>query len=260
MMNQWMKRQLNRKWISDLMFCGLMAIALSACRFGNYSDSPTQVNGVSITHSEYFFTQVATFHTYVYWKDAANPSPSPYQNLNAPLVSVPSDLLDLFTNPVSWNTLSDSQQFFWDVYQSQNPWVVHTDSTGKITTPNNFSPGPDSNTYAQFYHNANCITQIEVDQGGQLDRTHPGAMRLPGASTQTQISGHLSYDFLMFQSIVGDCADDLTELAACYQNGAGCDADQLSRAKMFSLFVDTGTLDIHNAAKIIALAYTVHFE
>ena len=97
-------------------------------------------------------------------------------------------------------------------------------------------------------------------QEGNLDRTSPGTTLLQGAHAPKPVSGHLKMDITVLQAFSGDCADDMTELAACYQNGTGCDADQLARAQLFSLYVQTGALDIHNASKINGLVYIVHLE
>ena len=243
----------NQNWIRKFVVLSGFLLAFSGCRFGNYADSPTQINSTDITHSELFFTAVTGFETYVFFNDGTSAS-----NTSSPLVSVPYDLLSVFTNPVYWDTYADANntQFFWDNAQSANPLVTLADASGQINTETDTPTSP-----TQFYSNANCLTQIKQMQQGSFDRTTPGQTILPGTTNYTAVSGHLKLDVTTIQSISGTCSDDLQELANCYQNGTGCDSDQLTRAQMFDLFVNgSHILNIQDASKIIGLAYIVHFE
>jgi hypothetical protein len=242
------------EWLSRTLMLSLIGLTLSACRFGNHSDSVVAPAQESIQSSELFFTAATNFQTYAYFSDQQNP----VANQNAPLVSVPSQLLDVFTNPVYWDTLNDpgQTQFFWDVNQAANPWVTRADAAGMINAESDYP----SNGGEQFYHNRACLTQVKTLQEGGFNRKVPGSFLISGHNQMSHVSGHLTLDITFIQVFSGDCADDLTELANCFANGAGCDADQLSRAKIFSLYTQTGALDIKRASKLIGLAYVVHFE
>jgi hypothetical protein len=243
-----MKNQISiRKVVCTLGFF----LSLSGCRFGNYADSPTQINQSDITSSELFFTNVTGFETYVFLNDGTSAA-----NTNSPLEAVPSDLLSVFTNPVFLVTDVNQNQYFWDNAQSANPIQTLANAAGQINVE---MDTPDSPT--QFYQNPDCLTQIIQTQQGALNRTAPGTTVLPGTVVNTPVAGHLQLDVTVLQTFTGTCSDDLQELANCFQDGTGCDSDQLSRAQMFDLFVrGTQVLNIQNAAKITKLAYIVHFE
>jgi len=207
-----------------------------------------------ITHSELFFTAVTQFETLVNFSDGIQPT----GNANSPLIAIPASILSVFTSPVYWNTYNDGKQtqFFWDKNQSANPWITQADASGQINTVQFETDSP-----VQFYQNPNCLTQVKLYQQGNFDRSAPGTTLLPGATSQSPVSGRLILDVIWAQTFQGDCAGDLQTLANCYKDGSNCDSDQISRAQLFELFV-TGTqaLDLNQASKIIGLAYDVHFE
>ena len=230
----------------------LLITIFSGCRLGNHSDSPTQINAGSITHSELFATKVNTFETFAYYSDGTFTA-----NHSAALVQVPTEVLGVFTNPVYWNTYQDTEstQFFWDHGKSSTPFVTFADASGQINVTNRAS------TPIKLYQNPNCLTQTQYVQSGGFDRSTPTTTTLPGASATSTVSGRLTLDLTHLQVFQGDCAAELQTLAQCYTNGTGCDADQLSRAKLFDLFVGgTSVLNIQGAPTIIGLAYIVHFE
>jgi hypothetical protein len=241
----------NQTSIQKAVFTVGFFLSLSGCRFGNYADSPTQINQSDIVQSELFFTNVTGFETYVFFSDgtsAVNPS--------SPTEAIPNDLLSVFTNPVYLDTDVNQNQYFWDTSQNANPLQTLVNTSGQINVE---MDTPDSPT--QFYQNPDCLTQIIQTQQGAVNRTAPGTTVLPGTAVNTPVAGHLQLDVTVLQTFTGTCSDDLQELANCFQNGTGCDSDQLSRAQMFDLFVrGTQVLNIQNAAKITKLAYIVHFE
>ena len=71
----------------------ILTMALSACRFGNYSESPKAPEKFSSI--EMFRTQARNFQTYVMLNDG-----SENQNANTPLSAIPESLLDNFTDPL----------------------------------------------------------------------------------------------------------------------------------------------------------------
>ena len=234
-----------------MLLLGICATSFSGCRFGNHADTASQNSKIHLLKSELFFTEAKTFQTFIFYDDNTHSV-----NQNSPLVAIPSDILDLFSNPVYWQTLDDpgQTQYFWDSRQKNYPWITLADSTGKIKTADTSAPG-------KFYRNPNCVSQIQTLQDGKLDRTVPGTSVLPGDNKPSKVSGHLVLDITRVEALSGDCVDDLKELANCFKDGTGCDANQLSRAKLFNLFVNgTGVLNIQDAARIIGLAYIVHFE
>lgn len=230
----------------------MMILVLAGCRLGNHADAPTQPNQGSIVHSELFATTVSHFKTYAYYSDNTYSS-----NQNANLVKVPTEILSVFTNPVYWNTYQDTEQtqFFWDNARSTLPFVTAADASGQIHAETTAS------SPIKLYQNPTCLTQTQTLQQGGFDRSHPTATTLAGATSASVVSGRLQLDVTRIQVFQGDCAADLQTLANCYSNGSGCDADQLSRAKLFDLYVaGTGVLNIQDATRIIGLAYIVHFE
>ncbi len=110
--------------------------------------------------------------------------------------------------------------------------------------------------------NSICRTQLQVVQEGRLDRSAPGSALLTGNTSRSSVSGKLRLAYTFVRALDGDCADSLRELAACYQNGAGCSSEQLAEAHaLFDLYVrGTGVLKIEDAAKIKGLAYIVRFD
>ena len=238
--------------MNRLFLLALLVTSLSGCRFGNHSDSPTQTNAGSITHSELFSTTVRSFETFAYYSDNTYT-----HNSSANIAQVPNDVLTVFTSTVYWDTYQDSDttQFFWDNAKKAAPFLTFADAAGQINVSN------PATTAVKLYQNPNCLTQTQFTQTGSFDRTNPSTSMLPGETASSVVSGRLNLDLTHLQIFQGDCAADLQTLAQCNTNGTGCDADQLSRAKLFDLFVGgTSVLNIQDAPSIIGLAYIVHFN
>ncbi len=83
------KNVIYRSWIVGM----ILTLALSSCRFGNYSESPKAPEKFSSI--EMFRTQARGFQTYVQLNDGT-------ENLNdsTPLSAIPDSLLDNFTDPL----------------------------------------------------------------------------------------------------------------------------------------------------------------
>jgi hypothetical protein len=158
----------NQNIISRLLLCGTVLLSMTACRFGNHSDSPTQINKTTISNSELYFTSLTKFETKVYFNDNTVVS-----NSNSPLVAAPSSLLEVFTNPVYWLTLNDGTQYFWDNQGASYPLQTLADASGRIQT-SEYNPPTG---VATFYKNPNCVTLIETLQDGTFDRTAPAQHR-----------------------------------------------------------------------------------
>jgi hypothetical protein len=227
----------NQKYNLGLIFSVFMMIAFSGCRFGNHEDPNVNLN--NITNSELFFTQVKTFQTEADFSDTTFS-----QNTAASLIDVPTDLLDVFTSTVYWDTYDQSAAVF----------PTDVDASGQINTEMDSTP-------TTLYLDPSCQTYTQTFQVGNLDRTAPGTTILPGDTTATPVAGHLNLTVTWQQQFAGNCAADLQTLANCYQNSANCTTDELSRAKMFDLFVaQTSALNITNASKLITLVYVAHFD
>ena len=235
---------------SAVLFCTL-ALLLSSCRFGNYSEAPKYNGKSQFKNSELFFSEIKKFETFIFYADGTSAT-----NSNSPFVEIPTHLLDVFTNPLYWYTLDDAKQtqIFMDSYQSVYE-QTRVDAAGKIDLEIDSDITP-------LISNSICRTQLQVLQQGSLDRTSPGSALLTGASSRVTISGKLKLSYTSIRALAGDCADSLRELATCYQNGTGCTSEQLAEAHaLFDLYVrGTGVLKIEDAYKIKGLAYIVHFD
>ncbi|MBS1959952.1 MAG: hypothetical protein JST80_10800 [Bdellovibrionales bacterium] len=227
-----------------LGYC-LLVISASGCRFGNYAE-PTQSQYRSI---DLYFTQARTFETAVtYTNNTGN------QNNNAPLISIPSNIRNTFTNPVYFIVPKDL---------TQSPMFVGMNQTNYLSTTikDDGTIGEGYSTLpTQFWSSPDCQTWISVAQAGSFDDTHGGTVTF-GDGSKSPVKGSLSLDFYYSRELAGDCAGDLQRLATCYANGAGCDTDELNAAStLFDTWVRTGILNMTDATRIKKLEYLVHFE
>ncbi len=227
---------------------------LSACRFGNYSESGKNLNPATFKSAELFSTEVKQLEMAAIYEDGTGIMTS-----DAPLIAVPVSLLATFSNPVYWLVPTDptkNNQLFADSSLTYSKATI-VDDNGHIDPKNAVL----STDVYKFWHNPNCATQIVETQEGDLDRTTPGTVVLPDGS-RDQAAGHLKIKITHTQVWDGDCSDDLQELANCYQDGTGCNNTQLETAhQVFDEYVNqTGFLDIKKASQVRGLEYIVHFE
>lgn len=238
--------------IRPLLLClTALSFLATSCRFGNHSDAPTFTGKSQFKNTELFFSEIRKFETFAFYTDGTNST-----NATAPLVSIPSHLLNTFTNPVYWTTIDDKNQtqIFMDNYQTEFEQTL-VDASGNIKIEIDSAISP-------LISNSICRTQLQNIQEGSLDRTAPGTALLTGNPTRVAVAGKLKLSYTSIRALEGDCADSLRELANCYQNGTGCTNEQLTEAHaLFDLYVrGTGVLKIEDAYKLKGLAYIVHFD
>jgi hypothetical protein len=235
----------------------ILTMVLSACRFGNYSESPKAPEKFSSI--EMFRTQPRTFLTYVQLNDG-----SENMNESTPLSAIPESLLDNFTDPlyIAQPISTPGVKLFIGARQSDcfyNPddsscigTIVEVDGTIAVET---------SSPFSQFGSNPSCKMNLQMRQNGALDRSRPGTITYSDGSVG-RISGDLQLDFAMIRTFQGDCSGILTVLAACYTSGVGCTNEELYWAnQLFGLYArQSGVLRMEDAARIKVLAYNVRFE
>ena len=247
------KNAIHRSWIVAM----ILTLALSACRFGNYSESPKAPEKFSSI--EMFRTQARGFQTYVQLTDGT-------ENLNesTPLSAIPDTLLDNFTDPlyIAQPISTPGVKLFIGSRQTDcfyNPedsscigTIVEADGTIAVET---------SSPLSQFGSNPSCKMNLQMRQNGTLDRSRPGSITYSDG-TVGKISGDLLLDFTMIRTFQGDCSGILRVLAECYTNGVGCSNDELYWAnQLFGLYArQSGVLRMEDASRIKVLAYMVRFE
>lgn len=239
---------------------------LSGCRFGNHSESAKPIVNPSIYQSiEFFFTKPKSFQTKVILNSIGGPDMVVHSNTNAPLSYIPASVLNVMTDPVYFATYKDPSRYpiFRDYRDSVSlPTLLDAEGNISFQYPNeNTEP-----TTRVLLSNPNCLTQWEVLESGGFDRSKPGQIQYEDG-TLAPVAGNVSLTYTFSQVIVsvdGDnnCDADLTYLANCYKDGAGCSADDLYDARsLFDLYVkQTGVLNIDDAAKLKAMEYIIHYE
>ncbi len=245
-----------------VVFTALLTASFG-CRFGNYSEPPKPLARENDYQSiELFFTNVKNFTTKVALNSLDGPDRVIQSNTNAPLSSIPSSILNVMTDPVYFAVPSNPKYLpiFRD-YRDTTSLTTQLDSSGNISLHYIPSDGPFI-----FWDNPNCITTFEINQTGTLDRSNPGQIQYENGTIVT-VAGNVSmtYSFTrIIESINGstNCDNDLSRLASCYENGAGCSSEELSASRsLFDLYIrQTGVLNIQDATKIKALEYVVQYE
>ena len=232
-------------------------MSLAGCRFGNYSEPP---KGTSrFTSIELFRTLPLKFETFAIYQDDTQT-----QNNSTPLSAIPPSILDNFTNPLylAEPVATPGIKLFIGIAQTDcmaDPansscigTVVNDDDTITVST---------SAPYSQFGSDPACSMNLQMQQLGFLDRSHPGTLTYSDGTTGV-IGGDLVLEFRLIRNFKGDCSAILKTLADCYSNGTGCTTDELYWAnQLFDLYIrQSGTLKIEDATKIKTLAYVVHFD
>jgi hypothetical protein len=221
----------------------LALLFLSACRFGNYTEVPKSGTDYTLTA---LATQATGLQSIVMYHDGTPRS----ENLNTPLNAIPSAINNTFTNPVNWvvPTNSSMAQFFYSSMGYSLPTKI--DSTETILDE-------QYTDVVQLWKNPNCLTQVQYFQDGYIDRTR----------TTSKTKGQLVMDLTVIRVIEGlnaptDCAADLAELAACYQNPGTCPTGSVDAARtLFDLWVQYGgVLNLNQVSQMNALAYVVQFR
>ncbi len=235
----------------------LSLVALSACRFGNYSEPPRSVKNFS--RIEAFRTSITQFETFAILDDNTGNS-----NSSAPLSAVPSLILDSFTDPVyiAEPTASPGYQIFIGNAQTScmaDP--MNSNCIGTIVSKDDTISVATSSEYSQFGSDPSCTMNLEMHQVGGLDRRNPGTIQYSDGSTG-RIAGNLHLAFQLVRNFQGDCSSILSLLASCYSSGAGCSTDALYWAnQIFDLYIrQTGVLRLEDATRIKTLAYIVTFD
>ncbi len=230
---------------------------LSGCRFGNYADQAKPLKSQSSYNVEFFFTSPKQFETRVYLNALSGPNAVINTNNKASLSSIPSTILNVFSDPVYLAVPKDPSlsPVFRD-YTDTYGFDTTLDSNGNIARDYIPTEGP-----FVLWSNPNCLTQYEITHEGTLDRTKPGSITYSDG-TKAPVAGSMALTYTFSRIIDGDCSEDLTRLASCYNDGTGCTANELSSARsLFDLYIkQTGVLKIEDAAKIKALEYIVHYE
>jgi hypothetical protein len=247
-----------------------LSMAVSACRLGNYTEAPkpltTPTSAVStnsrtgsLQNVELFYAEPKTLQTFAIYKDATPPS----QNNSVGLVSIPSDVLNTFTDPTYLAWTPDSthtlKPYFLGVYNpGSNNFPTTINSAGAI----NAGYSDASVTIA-----TGCSMTDQRLHVGKLDRHQLGSYTFPDGTVQT-VSGHLKFDYTFMRVFTetvagsGACGAYLQTLANCFNAGSTCTNDQLTAAhEIFDLWIrQSSVLPIANATKLKGLAYVVHFE
>lgn len=228
----------------------LCLLALSSCRFGNYSEDPKPTTQSGYQSVTLYFAQASKLTTTVVLDDD-----TAQENDHAPLSAIPVSIRNTFTNPVYFAIPKDPVALPLFIGLNQSSYIeTQIDDKGLIA--DSFATKP-----ATLWNNPGCQTQIQIEQDGGFDFTRPGTVTF-GDGTVSPVSGRLQMTLSYLRVIAGDCQADLQELANCYNNGAGCDNDQLNAASnLFDLHVrQTGVLNISDLTRVRGLAYKVYFE
>lgn len=229
----------------------LLLSTLSGCRFGNYSEQPTVVPNASggFASIELFSAHTSRLETIALYSDNTRS----YRD-NVALASVPTSILDTFSDPVYFTTPSDVNDSPMFIGKNQKNYINTTlNSAGAIADQS-------ASEIVTLWNNPACQTQIQIEQAGSLDRSHPGSTVLDG-KTQP-IAGKLKLELTYMRVLAGDCVSDLQDMAQCYQDSSTCTTDEWRAAtNFFDLYVrQSGVLRIEDAIRIKALAYIVTFE
>jgi len=230
---------------------------LSGCRFGNYAEPPKGVK--NFDSIELFTARLHKLETFALFQDD-----SETHNLNAPLSAVPGTILDNFTNPVylAQPTSTPGVKLFIGLSQTDcmlNP--ANSSCIGTIVNPDDTITVSTGSEDQQFGSDPACLMNLQMQQIGSLDRSHPGTITYSDGSTGT-ISGDLLLEFRLIRNFTANCSGILQRLATCYTDGSGCSTDELYwSSQLFDLYVrQTGALRIEDASRIKTLAYIVHFD
>jgi hypothetical protein len=247
----------SRKRPNPILTAGLLALTLTGCRFGNYSESPKAPNKFSSI--EIFRTQPKTFETHVMLTDGSVNS-----NLSTPLSAIPETILDNFTDPLYIAEPISSPGFKLFIGARQRDCFSNPEDSSCIGTiiENDGSISVQSaSPLTQFGSNPSCKMNLEMRQSGNLDRSNPGSITYGDGSTG-RVAGNLVLDFTMIRTFTGDCSGILSVLANCYTSGVGCSNDELYWAnQLFNLYArQSGALRMEDVARIKVLAYQVRFE
>ena len=229
----------------------LFLLALSGCRFGNYSEPPqVDPNASSGFKSiELFSAQAKQLETIAVYTDGT-------QSINSTvaLASVPTSILDTFSDPVYFTTPTDPNSLPMFIGKNQKNYINTTlNSKGEIDDES-------ASEIVTLWKNPACQTQVQISQQGSFDRSQTGSTVLDG--TNYSLSGKLKLELLYLRVVAGDCVSDLQEMAQCYQDSSRCTTDEWRAAtNFFDLYVrQSGVLKIEDAIRIKGLAYLVHFE
>ena len=235
----------------------LIACSLVSCRFGNYSEPPKGES--NFTSMEIYRTQPKQFETLVIFQDNTQS-----ENTTTPLSAIPTTLLDNFTNPVFLGEPKATPGVKLFIGQSQTDCMLNPGTSSCIGTLVDPAGNIQVNTaseYTQFGSDPTCMMNLQMQQVGYLDKTHPGTLTYSDGTTGT-INGDLLLLFRIYRNFRGDCTAILGRLGTCYTDGTGCSTDELYWAnQLFDPFIrQSGPLKIEDAARIKTLAYIVHFD
>jgi hypothetical protein len=232
-----------------LIWIGLGATLASGCRFGNFAEDPKpRENYRSV---EMFFTEAKHLATasFLDGDDRATENPQ------APLSAIPSSIRRTLTNPVYFAVPIDPER---------PPFFVDLNIKYSLETTIN-AQGQVEDTFVSdistLWKDPNCITQVEITQRGGFDRSQSGTVAFPDQTT-ARVEGRLGLTLSYLRVIAGDCSQELTRLASCYESGTECDADEIEAANsLYDLYIrQTGVLNINDAPRVRGLAYEVKYE
>jgi hypothetical protein len=229
-------------------------LGLSGCRFGNYSEDPKRIvdpnASTGFKSVELFFAHAKQLETAAVYNDGTATS----WDSNVSLASVPTSILDTFSDPVYFATPADASQVPMFVGKNQKNYIdTELDANGDIKSDS-------ASDIVQLWRNPACQTQVQISQVGTFDRTQAGSTVLDGVTQP--VSGKLKMELTYIRVIDGDCVADLREMAQCYLDSSTCSTDDWRAAtNFFDLYVrQSGALKIEDAIRIKGLAYVVHFE
>jgi hypothetical protein len=241
---------------SKIVAGSLALLALSGCRFGNYSEPQPDPNASDggFESVELFQTHPTQLSVAVVYNDTSQVSTQD----QVPLAAIPAEALAKFTDPLYFVVNSDADH---------TPYFIGKTGEFKVMEQTGFDDhGNLRIDYAMdgghtLWKNPACLTQVQISHDGQLDRDHPGSATLGDNIYNT--AGRVILDRMSLQVIDGDCAADLQDMAQCYQESTQCENTEAweKAVAFFDLYVrQTGILKIEDVARIKGLAYIVRFE
>lgn len=227
----------------------LLALSLSACRFGNYKEEPKQDYKI-----EYLKTSAKQFQVGVQYSDPQGLT----VDQGVALEKIPTSVLKRFTDPVALAIPREPEKnptlFF-------NPLNVDLNQPTLLTHDQTTIQAYAESEVSQLWNNTQCFTQVVLTQEGNIAKSDEGTQTLENGKT-IQITGKLNLDLMFTRYIEGECKNDLETLAACYADPSSCDATTHSASQvLYGLYANaSNVLDLSQVARIKKLVYLVHFE
>ncbi len=234
---------------------------LCSCHFGNYSDPYTPISQpATFSTTDLYQTHAASLSATVSRSVDINDDtiiPTNTTNNNSPMIAMPAAILDTFTSPVFYLVPTD---------KTKPPEFANIDLSSGIQTGslvnNAVSYSTNDDSYYRFLTSPNCGIQSKITQSATVDTSHPDTYTFSDGST-LPVKGSLTFTITYSSNFIGDCSADLSSLATCYLNGAGCSSTMLKLAtETFDLYVRAGVLNLatDDLSQIKGLEFTAKYD